>query len=268
MHTPHRSYLTANRRDARRFLELAGLSSVAVGVTCVTGATGYLALRPLRSSAATPKPSPTPRPLSLKQIDRPPIIRRAEWEAREPDHTARNESGFYSATNPTGWRTYEGDLRLVYTTVVVHHSVITEADDLATMREIQAEHMDERGWADIGYHFGVGSTGAVFEGRSLGARGTHVQGYNTGTVGVVFFGNFEETVPTPEQLAVGERLINWLALRLELTHLSGHRDFNDFTDCPGRNLYYYLEDFAASAGLTFSTEGYNGPAATPDPTAG
>lgn len=236
---------------------MAGLTSLAAGLTCATGAAGYLLLSVARRSHGAA--APTPRPLALKQIDRPTIIPRAEWSAREPDHEAQNESGFYSLLNEDGWREYEGDLRATYTTVVVHHSVVLEADDPATMREIQTLHMDDRGWADIAYHFGVGTTGAVFEGRALDVRGTHVEGANTGSVGVVFFGNFEETVPPAEQLAAGERLIDWLALRLELTHLAGHKDFNTFTECPGRNLSYYLDALAQSAGLELGTEGYGQP---------
>ncbi|WP_119072178.1 N-acetylmuramoyl-L-alanine amidase [Aggregatilinea lenta] len=247
-------------RDAdltrRRFLGLAGITSLAAGLTCATGAAGYFLLSAVRRSHGAADPSPTPRPLSLKQIERPVITSRTDWGAREPNHEARNESGFYSLLNEEGWREYEGDLRATYTTVVVHHSVILETADDATMREIQDLHMDDRGWADIAYHFGVGTTGAVFEGRALDVRGTHVEGANTGSVGVVFFGNFEETVPTAEQLGAGEDLINWLALRLELTHLAGHMDFNDFTDCPGRNLSYYLEALAQSAGLELGTGGY------------
>ena len=111
----------------------------------------------------------------------------------------------------------------------------------------------------MGYHFGVGKSGAIFEGRDLRVRGTHVAGYNTGSVGVVFFGNFQEESPTPEQLAAGSRLIDWLALRLELTHLAGHGEFNDFSECPGANLIYYLDALAESAGLARGTEGYQDP---------
>jgi hypothetical protein len=50
-----------------------------------------------------------------------------------------------------------------------------------------------------------------------------------------------------------------LALRLELTHLAGHGEFNDFTDCPGRNLNYYLDALAGSAGLVRGTGGYRPP---------
>lgn len=247
-----------NRQLSRRqFLGLAGLS--AAGMTCAGGILGYLALRGLSADERDDDPTALPRLAVVKQIERPVITTRAEWGARVPNHEAENEKGFYSADNVEGWREYEGDLRDIYRTLVVHHSVIYETDDLTTIHEIQNLHMDDRQWADIAYHFGVGRTGQIFEGRDLAARGTHVEHYNTGSAGVVFFGNFDvESIP-PEQLDAGRRLINWLALRLELTHLAGHHDFNDFSTCPGASLTTYLDSLAISAGLIYGTGGYEPP---------
>jgi hypothetical protein len=259
-----------SRRD---FLGLAGMAAVAGGLSCLGGVLGYLTFGRLsRRRTASPLAAPPPaRPAILKQIARPAITTRAEWNARAPDHTAENEPGVYSLDNPEGWRVYEGDLRTVYRTVVVHHSVVYDTDDPTTMRAIQDLHMDDNKWADIGYHFGVGKTGQVFEGRDLSVRGTHVEHFNTGSVGVVFLGNFQVEMPTQEQIDFGRRLIDWLALRLELTHLVGHYEFNDFTECPGQYLKGYLDAFALSAGLMRGTGGYQPPpeqliTPTPDPT--
>ncbi|MBI5961254.1 MAG: N-acetylmuramoyl-L-alanine amidase [Chloroflexi bacterium] len=250
---------SSNGLTRRDLLGLAGMTVTAAGLTCIGGIVGYFLVDELgqrsRSTASDPTPPPA-RSAWTKQIERPTIITRAEWSAREPNHAAENESGFYTLDNPEGWRDYEGDLRAIYRTVVVHHSVIYKTDDPTTMQEIQTEHLDLRKWADVGYHFGVGVSGQVFEGRSLGARGTHVEQFNSGSVGVVFFGNFEIQAPTQPQIDQGRRLIDWLALRLELTHLAGHGEFNDFTDCPGDNMLPYLDLFAISAGLVRGTGGY------------
>lgn len=232
---------------------------------CLGGVLGYLAQQQLERAPDAKAPPPTVSPpgparsTTLKRIDRPAITPRVAWQARAVDHQAANEAGFYSLANVEGWREYESDLRAVYRTLVVHHSVLYETDDAATMREIQNQHMDMRRWADIGYHFGVGRSGEVFEGRALAVRGTHVEGYNTGSVGVVFLGNFEEATPADAQIEAGRHLIDWLALRLDLTHLAGHRDFNDFTECPGAHMLPYLQMLASSAGLVLGTNGYQPP---------
>ncbi|MBN1564263.1 MAG: N-acetylmuramoyl-L-alanine amidase [Anaerolineae bacterium] len=261
----------------REFLGLAGMTTVAGGLTCSGGFIGYITLRIINreyTRAAAPDAAPALAPTAtstpastrpsavnatVKQIDRPAITPRAEWGALEPDHEAVNENGFYSLDNVEGWREYEGDLRDIYRTVVVHHAAEYVTDDVTTMQYIQLLHMGQRQWADIGYHFGVGRTGQIFEGRDLAARGAHTEGYNTGSVGVVFLGHFEEYAPTVEQLDAGRRLIDWLALRLELTHLAGHHDFNDFTECPGKYMMPSLLLLADSAGLIYGTGGYQPP---------
>lgn len=262
-----RNYTTHSSR--REFLGLVGMGLLGGSLVCIGGMLGYLAQDRLTARSRPARPSMSPelgtlpptaeRPTTLKRIDRPTIQPRAAWNARAVNHDAANETGFYSLTNVEGWREYEADLRHAYQTLVVHHSVLYGDDDASTMLEIQNQHMDMRRWADIGYHFGVGRSGAVYEGRALKARGTHVEGYNTGSVGVVFLGNFEDEVPSPTQIDTGRQLINWLALRLELTHLAGHRNFNDFTECPGAHMLPYLVQFADSAGLTLGTSGYQPP---------
>jgi hypothetical protein len=249
---------SARRLSRRDFLGLAGMAAAGGGLGCLGVSLGYLAVSRLSAARQTPSPArtPTARPATSKQIDRPGILSRHDWGAHEPNHDAPNETGFFGADNAEGWYVYSGDLRAVYRTVVVHHSVLYETDDPATMRAIQQQHMDLRGWADIGYHFGVGQSGQVFAGRALDVRGTHVESFNTGSVGVVLLGDFSQSAPAPAQVEACRRLIDWLALRLELTHLAGHSDFNGNTDCPGRYVREVLSLLAQSAALALGTGGY------------
>ncbi len=46
------------------------------------------------------------------------------------------------------------------------------------VRGIQNFHIDDRGWADIGYHFLVGENGKVYEGRGWDRQGAHSPGFN------------------------------------------------------------------------------------------
>lgn len=254
--------ITLTRRD---FLGVAGLGALAASVSCGTCLSSYLLLRrdtgsPSNAPRMTNDLAALPnRPTTIKHIDCPPIVTRAEWGARPPNHQAFNEPGFYSLDNPEGWREYTGDIRTIYRTVVVHHSAEYETDDLTTVRYIQNMHMDTRRWADLAYHFLVGKTGTIYEGRALNVRGTHTANFNTGSVGVVFLGYLHREAPTPEQLHEGRRLINWLAVRLELTHLAGHYQFNDDTVCPGTFMIPHLAGFAAAAGLILGIEGYEPP---------
>jgi hypothetical protein len=197
-------------------------------------------------------PSPTPKPDTLT------IIPRKQWGAVEPDLNAPNERGLYNATaNPEGWRVYDQPLAQILNTIVVHHSALPLGDG---PREIQRLHMQQKGLADIGYHFVIDTAGWVYEGRSLTVRGAHTGGHNTGTVGIVLMGNFETIQPSESQLTHLKLLIRRLVDEYRITHLAGHRDFQpDETVCPGKNLEPLFPGMAVELGLRFGTDGYKPP---------
>jgi hypothetical protein len=170
---------------------------------------------------------------------------------------APNEHGLYDpTTNPEGWLIYDQPLSGLLHTIVVHHSALPMRDG---PREIQRLHMQQKGFADIGYHFVIDDLGWVYEGRSLAVRGAHTGGYNTGTLGIVLMGNFEVRQPTGAQLAYLKLLVRQLVDEYSITHLAGHYDFQpDETVCPGRNLEPLLPGLAAEMKLEFGTGGYVG----------
>lgn len=272
--TPRRS---AGLRLTRRQL-LFGLGGMAAaGAACtVTGVGGALVLAILTrdapqiavlpTTASLPSPAPTaevPTPVP------PPIVSREEWGGLPPDHAAENEPGLYSPDNIEGWYTYSGPLADAYQTLVIHHSVIYHGNDLATMRAIQTLHRNDRGWADIGYHYLVGRNGTIYAARPLNVRGIHVARYNTGSVGVCLLGNFVNESLTEEQRVSTLLICQWLTLVLpNMTHLAGHREFNPETQCPGENLTQFLDDAATWLNLQRGVGGYKPPVdATPVPPA-
>jgi hypothetical protein len=186
-------------------------------------------------------------------------VPREAWGARPPNHSAPNELGFYAPHNPFGWRDYGDAYPDIYRTLVVHHSVIYRLDDRTTLHDVQNLHMDDREWADVGYHFLVGQDGQIYEGRSLRVRGVHVGGFNTGSVGVCLLGDFTSSEPPAAQLDGLLRLGRWLMAQLPLTHLAGHREFNSDTQCPGARLYALLDALAQELGLYRGTGGYQAP---------
>lgn len=191
------------------------------------------------------------QPQAIQPLPEMPVpIPRSEWDARPVNHEAINEYGFASEANPTGWLVYPDDLQTIYHTLSVHHSGVAQVFN-ETMRSIQDEHLDRRGWADIGYHFGIDPQGRIYAGRDIRVRGSSVAGGNTGVIGVVIMGDFELEAPTDAQLVALQTLTNWLTETYALTHLAGHNDLNpDITVCPGRFMYPYLDVLAHGAGLS------------------
>ncbi|MCC7206085.1 MAG: N-acetylmuramoyl-L-alanine amidase [Anaerolineae bacterium] len=251
-----------SRREA--LVWIAGLSSGAAAGVCGLGAlvASLFARRHPLAAVATP----TPESLSITPTLTPPVILpRSAWGARDVDHTASGEPGFYGPDNLLGWRVYAGDLAEVYSTVAIHHSFPFRRDT-GTMRQIQDLHMDGQRWADIGYHYGIGGDGAIYAGRDIAVRGASVAGYNTGTIGVVVIGDFEQERPADAQLDSLRMLVAWLARAYTLSHLAGHFEFNPETQCPGANLKPYLDPLAATVGLQRGTGGYATPTPAPSPT--
>lgn len=199
--------------------------------------------------------NPPPDAPLLSGSDMPPIIARSEWGAREPDHQAANEFGFAASPLNPQWYVYPESLTDAYNTVVIHHSASLLAAN-ETMADIQDSHMDVNGWADIAYHYGIDKDGLIYEGRDIGARGASVAGFNTGTIGIVVMGNFEQEYPLEVQMKSLQILVNNLESTYSLSHLAGHGEFNPESVCPGSHFIPYLDELAQNAGLLRGTSGH------------
>lgn len=209
---------------------------------------GWLLYRFVKAETISLRDSPPPMPA---------ILSRAEWGARMLDLEASEETGAFNAQfNLAGVLTYSNDLSVALNTIVVHHSAIPNASPA----EIQDLHMDRRGFADVAYHFLIDSNGVIYEGREIHVRGAHVQGFNTGSVGIVLIGNFNETMPTQSQMDSLEQLVDYLRYTYEIRYLAGHKDYPnqspDGTECPGANLYPLLSDLARELGMKYGIGGY------------
>jgi len=212
---------------------------------------GWLLYRFKQAENVSLKNSPPPKPT---------IISRAEWRARPLDVEAAEEFGvFDSENNPAGVLTYPDNLRSELNTIVVHHS----AYPYAGPKEIQDLHMDARSFADVAYHYLIDAEGTIYEGREINIRGAHVQGYNTGSVGIVLLGNFNDEQPTELQIASLHEMVDYLRHTYEIGYLAGHKDYPDQspdgTECPGDNLYPVLPDLAHSLEMKYGIDGYVGP---------
>ncbi|HRE47799.1 MAG TPA: peptidoglycan recognition family protein [Aggregatilineales bacterium] len=254
------------RREALGWIAMLG----ALGTSSLCGVGGMIAFLAQRrqqeaneqiaQATQTAISLPTPEPT----IPAPTIIPRAAWGARQPNHSAAEEFGF-APTSPLGWLEYTGDLAQIYTTIAIHHSYPVRAAT-GTMAELQNMHMDYNQWADIGYHFGVAGDGTIYEGRSIRVRGASVSGHNTGVIGVVAIGDFENEAPALQQLIALQDFVGYLKTIYRLTHLTGHYEFNPDTACPGRYMRPHLDTIAYNTGLLRGTGGYIPPTPTPFPT--
>lgn len=194
--------------------------------------------------------------LQASALDVPTIITRAQWGANE---SLRDDPVFARITK-----------------LIVHHSDTTngDPDPAATVRAIQAFHIQGNGWNDIAYNFLIDEAGRIYEGRyarnyadgevhngedlhSFGVVGAHALNANGGSVGVCLLGTFTDQAPTPAAMDALGRLFAWKASNHDIDahgaspfmfadghvgtfpNISGHRDTYS-TSCPGNETWAQL----------------------------
>jgi N-acetyl-anhydromuramyl-L-alanine amidase AmpD len=136
---------------------------------------------------------------------------------------------------------------------IVVHCAATRPDWMAqatfTQRfaELRRWHMQDRGWADIGYHHVIDRDGAVMAGRPETTIGAGVAGHNNGVIHVCLLGGhgsaetdqFAENF-TPEQDAALRKLIEEISSRAAITRVSGHNEYAAKA-CPGFHVRGWLQ---------------------------
>ncbi len=124
-----------------------------------------------------------------------------------------------------------------WTEILIHHSA-TEGRSMRTWQAIRRDHVERRGWRDIGYHYGIGladeGVPTILPGRRESMIGSHCPGKNSTALGVCFLGDFTTKPPEPEVLAFGAAVLSELCDRHHIGHRSihPHRKFRA-TECPG-----------------------------------
>ncbi len=133
--------------------------------------------------------------------------------------------------------------------ITIHHegTRLEMKDDAARkIMNIQKWGMGpDRNWVDIPYHFLIAPDGTVYEGRNVYTVGETATEYDpTGHLLFNCLGNLEQQEMPAQQLASLIRMIAYSCKKynLPLETLASHRDYSTQTNCPGKNLYQYLEN--------------------------
>ncbi len=131
---------------------------------------------------------------------------------------------------------------------IIVHCTATAPDWWASKRtsekvaEIKRWHVQDRGWADIGYHYLIDRDGTVAKGRPLEKIGAHVQGRNTGTIGISLFGGhgsaatdkFSQHFTPAQEDALLKLIADLRGQYPSITQISGHNQWAAKA-CPGFN---------------------------------
>jgi N-acetyl-anhydromuramyl-L-alanine amidase AmpD len=131
--------------------------------------------------------------------------------------------------------------------IVIHHTASTAKE---TVEQIHNFHINNNGWAGIGYHFYIRKDGTIYRGRPEKYVGAHCENYNSVSLGICLEGNFEIEKPTEKQIQSVTDLVKYLRKKYGDFKLVGHRDLNA-TACPGQYLYSNLLSIDANANEKF-----------------
>jgi len=174
------------------------------------------------------------------------VVTRSEWGARRPNNRCGRFHDPYRMT--------------------IHHTASPSNDGgnpARRLRQIQAFHIDNNGWCDIGYHFVVSQSGEIFEGRRAENRtGAHVGGENTGNLGVALIGNFEVQTVRSTQFRAAAEIVHSIHetydIPLARDRFKGHTEWpGQGTSCPGKNMLARLDELARESDSGAQTQPAN-----------
>jgi len=121
--------------------------------------------------------------------------------------------------------------------IVIHHSCSHDAPGLNT-QDIRRWHTSyPRNWLDIGYHFIIENVNGCYEvicGRFLDKKGAHKVSRNSSGIGICLVGNYDVTVPPPEQLELAQGLVRSLQTAFCIGKKQVEPHYPGLKGCPGK----------------------------------
>lgn len=117
---------------------------------------------------------------------------------------------------------------------IVVHCAATPNGKPFHVEDIRRWHK-KRGFSDVGYHGVIAIDGGFSQGRPDDRIGAHVEGHNTGSLGVCMMGTDRFA---PKQFDALKWYIDskMRAYKIALTEVFGHYEFNKGKACPGMDM--------------------------------
>lgn len=174
-----------------------------------------------------------------------------ESSFKEIENTLQPAGPAVSIVPRSGWNAAEPKTfkQHIPVRITIHHegTYFDSTKDAAKhIKNVQTWGMGpDRKWVDIPYHFLIAPNGTIYEGRSVYTVGETATEYDpTGHLLISCLGNFEEQQVPPVQLEALTKLIAWCSKKYNISPetIASHKDQAAKTDCPGKNLYQYLQN--------------------------
>ena len=123
--------------------------------------------------------------------------------------------------------------------IIVHCTATKPSVDWG-VKEIRRCHINDKGWADIGYHYVIRLNGFIERGRAEWRQGAHCVGHNRHSIGVCYVGGLDQNGNPSDTRTPAQRRA-MLTLLKELTQkyhceIHGHNEYSAKA-CPCFNAY-------------------------------
>ncbi len=192
------------------------------------------------------------------------VVNRAGWVARKADGSRKNwAKNAYVYDN---WSlSYKNPNK-----IIVHHDgnaqglvPSSQSQAKSWLQNIHYYHAVQLGWGDIGYNYIIDPFGNIYHGRlgDNGVIGGHALGRNSGSIGILVIGNYQDNRPSTKALNALAEFSGYRAYQNEIdtdSRIYGHKDMKYYsnnlnrwvnaTSCPGSYLYSKLDSVRNSAG--------------------
>lgn len=107
-----------------------------------------------------------------------------------------------------------------------------------TFDVIKQDHIKNRKFDDIGYHYGVDYRGHLHILRPIGVVGAHAAGHNKESIGVCLLGN--QRFETEQYLSLSKLLYNLMEIfDLALDDIIPHTRVNPDKSCPNFDVVWF-----------------------------
>ncbi len=156
-----------------------------------------------------------------------------------------------------GWKAKPGITKLMKSQtpreIIIHHTSVKQQPKISLERKMRGlQGFSQRtgkvgkrkkpAWGDVPYHYYIGVSGRIAEGRNINYAGDTNTRYSTkDRVQVVLEGYFDKEKPNASQLGSLKALTVWLSKKYNVPadKITGHNDHAS-TDCPGKHLKVHL----------------------------
>lgn len=123
-------------------------------------------------------------------------------------------------------------------TLIIMHCSATPPGSSLSFEDCRRDHIEHRGFKDIGYHYYITRDGTLHYGRPESQVGAHCTNHNRHNIGICYEGGIDDNgnpadTRTPAQLSTWNTLLSILSHRYPHALIVRHRDLNPLKACPG-----------------------------------